>query len=127
MKNPTLRRFDQDMKVPGGLKKEFSNRTPLVRSASHVRLKCAVCGLEFSRKASEAKRHSTAYCGRACQGIAQRRQVEKTCRVCGAEYTVKQSMCSRITCCGNACKAALAAEMGRISKLIIRQKTPPNE
>ena len=118
MKRQTLRRFDFDNPVKPGVEIELSNRTKINRSASYVFLTCPVCDVEFERKASEAKRHDVSYCGRGCQGIAQRVQVARDCVVCSAKYTVKKSMVDKITCCSKECKSKKQAELSLSSKLI---------
>lgn len=109
MKKQTLRRFAQDAFTPGGIKKELSNRTPIHRSASMIPLCCAVCGISFLRKASEAKRNATHYCGVGCRGVAQRKQTTTKCKQCGKEFFVKNSALGRVTCCSDTCRSALVS------------------
>lgn len=106
-----LRRFDNIFGVV--LERQFSNKTPVHRSASHMILECPICGLSFTRKASEAKRNDVNYCGRACAGIGSRRQVKCNCRICGAEYSVKQSHVGKVTCCSKDCRIKAISESTR--------------
>ena len=102
-----LRRFGEDMEKSVKLEKEFSNKTPICRNKAFVSLNCPVCGICFERKASEVKRHSSSCCSRACSAILQRRQVKTNCKICGKEFSVKQSYFGKVTCCSNECKREL--------------------
>jgi hypothetical protein len=109
MKNKLpLRRFDDIAGVV--LEKQLSNKTPLHRSASHMVIECPICGLSFTRKASEAKRNDINYCSRACAGIGSRRQVKCHCRICGKEYSVKQCHVGKVTCCSEDCRIKAISE-----------------
>jgi hypothetical protein len=98
-KTKVLRRFDDI--ADGHLVKQLGNKVKLYRSTGYMVMECPICHIMFDRKASEAKRHENNYCGRGCSGFAQRKQVDKFCIICGQHFTVKKSMESRITTCGN--------------------------
>lgn len=120
MKSEPIRRFDVDNPVAPGVIREQSNKTKISSSAAFVYLNCPVCEIEFERKASEAKRHNISYCGRGCQGIASRDQVIKSCAVCEKRFSVKRSMSSSITCCGNQCKSALQSQRLAAKNKVVR-------
>lgn len=113
-----LRHFDADMKGVF-LIRELSNKTPIHRSASHIDLQCPICGIMFSRKASEANRHENNYCGRGCASFAQRIQVDVYCRVCGKHFTVKKSMFGHITCCGPECRIKAISESTHFTDIMM--------
>lgn len=98
-----LRRFDSIMHGVV-LEKELSNKTPIHKSASHVGLICPVCGVHFTRKASEVKRNNVSYCGRGCFGVSQRIQVTVGCKLCGRFFSVKRSLFGVITFCSSDCR-----------------------
>jgi len=113
MKKQIIRRHDFfnviDNPYKPGIATELNkNRTKINRVANHLFMDCPVCGITFSRKASEAKRNNISYCSRACCAVSQRRQVKVNCKVCKKEYTVKQCHVDVITCCGPECKSHLA-------------------
>ena len=113
----TLRRFDSTAFTPGGLQKECSNKSPLSRSAGRVELACPVCGIKFTRKPSELKRHAVSYCGLGCRGVAQRKQVITKCKSCAMTFYVKKSSLGRVTCCSEPCRrAVLSTAMSTIDK-----------
>lgn len=105
-----LRRFGVDDVAAPTPTSEFSNRTQILRTASHVSLVCPVCGTSFTRKAAEAKRHAVSYCGKACAGFACRKQVEVKCRVCEKPYYVKESHVGKVTCCSEDCRRKAISE-----------------
>ncbi len=113
-KKQVVRRFDNDASNLS-IEKELANKTPISRTANHVMLACPVCSIQFSRKASEAKRNAVNYCGRGCQGVAQRVQVKVECKVCGAPFTVKKSSFERTVCCSNECARKSQSEKTSIS------------
>lgn len=115
-KTQGLRRFE-DIAPSGMPLKQFGNKTKLNRSAGYITMVCPICGISFDRKASEAARHETSYCGRGCMGYAQRRQVWRECRVCGKSYTVKQSLVDVVTCCSPECRLkAISASTSEMDK-----------
>lgn len=105
-----LRRFGVDDVAAQAMAGEFSNRTPLHRTANHVSLVCPVCGTNFTRKSAEAKRNAVSYCGRACAGFACRKQVEVICRICNKQFTVKESHVGKVTCCSKECRSKAVSE-----------------
>lgn len=105
-----LRRFGVDDTAAPTVTGEFSNRTTIRRTASHVSLVCPVCGTSFTRKAAEAKRHAVSYCGKACFGFACRKQINVKCRVCEKPFTVKASHVGKVTCCGEDCRRKAISE-----------------
>lgn len=112
MKNKlAIRRFGVDDIASPTLLIELSNRTRISRTANYVSLVCPICGVSFTRKASEAKRHAVSYCGKACAGFACRRQVETQCRACQKLFFVKKSHFGRVTCCGEDCRKKVISEI----------------
>lgn len=105
-----LRRFGVDDVAAPDLTAELSNKSAISRKYGHVSLICPVCGISFTRKASEAKRHATSYCGKACAGFACRRQVEVECKACRTLFTVRKSHVGRITCCSEKCRRIVVSE-----------------
>jgi uncharacterized Zn finger protein (UPF0148 family) len=105
-----LRRFGADNMTATKLVMELSARTPLRKTSDCLTLFCPICEIAFTRKASEAKRHSVSYCGRACAGIGCRRQVKVSCRACGAPFTVKKSHVGHITCCSEKCSRTVKSK-----------------
>lgn len=92
------------------LSKQFSNKTPIHRSASHMVLDCPICGISFTRKASEVKRNNVTYCSHACRGVGQRIQEQVSCRICAKMFWVKKSSVGKITCCGDECHRKALSE-----------------
>ena len=107
-----LRRFGVNDVTAPTLTAERANRTSVSRTANHVSLVCPVCGIGFTRKAAEAKRHTVSYCCKACAGFAYRKQIEVECRVCGKPFTVKKSYVGHVTCCGEECSSK--AKSGKV-------------
>ena len=105
LKLPNRRFSDECVNISLG--KQFSNKTPIRRSASCVSLNCDYCGLSFTRKASEAKRNAKAYCGQACMGADRRREAGKDCVICGKEFLVRLSQKEKISTCGDECSHTL--------------------
>jgi len=105
-----IRLFGVDDVTYQSVIEERSNRTPVSRTASHISLICPVCGTGFTRKASEAKRHAVSYCGRACAGLASRKQVWVKCRICEKDFSVKESHVGKVTCCGEECSRKAKSE-----------------
>lgn len=105
MKNPTLRHFDTENPIVQDIQEMLSNKTKIARSAGIIYLTCPVCGVNFERKASEAKRHDNSYCGVGCAGLACRRQVLKSCVICEKKYTVRKSVSGAVTCCSKECRS----------------------
>lgn len=111
-KKQIIRRFSDGLEGVT-LIKELSNKAKINRSAGYMDMQCPVCGIMFSRKASEINRHENSYCGRGCAGYACRRQQEVECRACGRKFTVRKSLVGHITCCSEKCKRIVLSETTR--------------
>jgi hypothetical protein len=107
-KTVVLRRFEDI--ADSRLEIQIGNKTKLHRSKGNIELSCPVCGDIFYRKGCEVKPTVTNYCTVQCNAIAHRKQIAVNCRICGRDYTVKQSMVDVITCCGPECRLKALSE-----------------
>jgi hypothetical protein len=97
------RNYRDTFPLKSGVAKEFSNATPMSRTAGKINMDCDHCGLAYETYACWAKRVAHHYCSRACASAAKETPVEKTCIVCGSVFTTVPSSLKRHSTCSINC------------------------
>lgn len=94
----------QDIPKDGRVR-EFSSKTPLIRTAGMVRLVCPICFIDFQKPYAWVKRVENSYCGRGCANEAKKIRIEKPCIVCGKVMSLTPTYFKRIVTCSRVCKS----------------------
>lgn len=104
MKPNRFERNYRDTPAPAeGVQREFSNKTPMGRSAGKIAMSCDHCGLSYETYACWAKRTARHFCSRACANAAKEVRVEKSCVICGTVFTATPSTVDKSSTCSRKC------------------------
>lgn len=100
----------------GGMARQLASQTPLAGATGKLRMICPMCGTDFLRFASRAKRANVSYCGNACAWASKVTRYEHHCVVCDASMLLQPSEGKRKLTCSPACSSARKRSRGMNSK-----------
>ena len=78
---------------------------------------CEICGLQFERFASAAKRHKSSFCSVACANEARRVRIETPCIICGNKMSLQPCQIGKNVTCSKECSTRRRINTGKKWKI----------